>query len=101
MVRRTRPDEIGVSVSYPLPGTKFYRLVEAQLGPKKNWEHSDDLAMMFQGAYRTEFYRALRDALHAEVAGAGEADLRRMWREVEDLEKTCAIANPTALWTCC
>src|SRR5262249_11985035 len=44
MVRRTRPDDIGVSVSYPLPGTKFYRLVEEQLGPKKNWEDSDDLA---------------------------------------------------------
>jgi anaerobic magnesium-protoporphyrin IX monomethyl ester cyclase len=101
MVRRTRPDEIGVSVSYPLPGTKFFQLVEAQIGAKKNWEHSDDLAMMFQGAYRTEFYRALRDALHAEVAGAAGPELSGMWRRVEDLEKTCATANPTALWTCC
>ena len=25
MVRETRPDDIGVSVSYPLPGTRFYR----------------------------------------------------------------------------
>jgi anaerobic magnesium-protoporphyrin IX monomethyl ester cyclase len=101
MVRRTRPDEIGVSVSYPLPGTKFYQLVEAQLGAKKNWDDSDDLAMMFQGGYRTEFYRALRDALHAEVSGAAESDLRGMWREVEAMEKTCATENPTALWTCC
>jgi radical SAM superfamily enzyme YgiQ (UPF0313 family) len=70
MVRRTRPDDIGVSVSYPLPGTKFYQLVEAQLGQKQNWEDSDDLAMMFKGTYSTEFYRALRDALHREVSGA-------------------------------
>lgn len=101
MVRRTRPDEIGVSVAYPLPGTKFYNLVEAQLGPKKNWEDSDDLAMMFQGPYRGDFYRALRDALHREVAGAAGEELNGLWRQVEALEKVCATPNPTPLWTCC
>src|SRR5262249_33488133 len=34
LVRETQPNEIGVSVSYPLPGTGFYRLVGGQLGPK-------------------------------------------------------------------
>jgi len=109
MVRRTEPDDIGVSVAYPLPGTKFYNLVEAQLGAKKNWEDSDDLAMMFQGAYGTEFYRALRDALHEEVAwrnhrdfdGEPPQELSHLWRRVETLEKTCATPNPTPLWTCC
>ena len=88
-------------MSYPLPGTKFFNLVEAQVGPKKNWEDSDDLAMMFQGAYRSDFYRALRDALHAQVAGAREHELSALWRQVEELEKTSATANPTPLWTCC
>src|SRR5262249_41554641 len=37
MVRRCRPDDIGVSVSYPLPGTPFYQRVSAQLGQKQNW----------------------------------------------------------------
>ena len=101
MVRRTRPDEIGVSVAYPLPGTKFYNLVEAQLGAKKNWEDSDDLAMMFQGAYTSEFYRALRDALHGEVAGARGQELAALWRQVEALKETSAMPNPTPLWTCC
>jgi anaerobic magnesium-protoporphyrin IX monomethyl ester cyclase len=101
MVRRARPDEIGVSVAYPLPGTKFYNLVEAQLGAKKNWEDSDDLAMMFQGAYTSEFYRALRDALHGEVAGARGQELAALWRQVESLEETSAMPNPTPLWTCC
>ena len=101
MVSKARPDDIGVSVSYPLPGTKFFNLVEAQLGPKTNWEDSDDLAMMFQGAYRSEFYRALRDALHAQVAGSHGQDLSALWREVEALEKTSATANPTPLWTSC
>ncbi len=63
-----RPDEIGVSVSYPLPGTKFYELVKAQLGRKTHWQESSDLEMMFQGTYTSDFYRAIRDLLHAEVS---------------------------------
>src|SRR5512141_2400586 len=32
LLREERPDDIGVSVSYPLPGTKFYESVKGQLG---------------------------------------------------------------------
>src|SRR6202011_5175323 len=85
MVRETQPDDIGVSVAYPLPGTKFYDLT--QLGAKKNWEDSDDLAMMFQGAYRSEFYRALRDALHAEVGGVSAQKQTALWGQVEALKE--------------
>ena len=67
LVDDTRPDDIGVSVSYPLPGTRFFDRVRAQLGKKTNWSDSEDLSMMFQGAYTDEFYRALHDALHAQV----------------------------------
>lgn len=67
LIARAAPDDIGVSVSYPLPGTKFYEQVKAQLGKKTHWEESDDLAMMFRGAYETEFYRQVRDLLHAQV----------------------------------
>ena len=49
LVRDERPDDVGVSVAYPLPGTKFYRSVEAELGAKRNWRDSADLAMMFRG----------------------------------------------------
>jgi len=103
LVRKTQPDDIGVSVAYPLPGTRFYQLVESQLGPKQNWEDSDDLTMMFQGAYTSEFYRALRDALHLEVNAAGVPNraVDEAWQRVEALEKTSAAANPTLLWTCC
>jgi radical SAM superfamily enzyme YgiQ (UPF0313 family) len=78
MVRQTRPDDIGVSVAYPLPGTKFYQLVQSQLGAKKNWEDSDDLAVMFQAAYPGAFYRVLRDALHLEVSGGDARELDRL-----------------------
>src|SRR5215471_19196510 len=67
LVRQERPDDIGVSVSYPLPGTKFHDLVRGQLGLHTNWLHTDELAMLFQGTYATPFYRRLRDALHDEV----------------------------------
>jgi anaerobic magnesium-protoporphyrin IX monomethyl ester cyclase len=73
LVRQERPDEIGVSVAYPLPGTKFHEMVHAELGLRQNWQHTDDLAMLFRGTYTTKFYRRLRDALHDEVR-AGSAD---------------------------
>ena len=66
MVRDCRPDDIGISVSYPLPGTPFYERVQAQLGPKRNWVNSQDLDMMFQGAYVPEFYRTLYAVVHHE-----------------------------------
>jgi anaerobic magnesium-protoporphyrin IX monomethyl ester cyclase len=67
MVRDTLPDDIGVSVSYPLPGTKFYDMVKAQLGSKDHWEDSQDLAMMFQGTYDTPFYRKLHRLVHRDL----------------------------------
>ncbi len=66
MVRRCRPDDIGVSVSYPLPGTAFYARVKAQLGDKQHWIDSNDLAVMYPAAYPPEFYRTLHGLVHAE-----------------------------------
>ena len=105
LVRDTRPDDIGVSVSYPLPGTKFFDRVQAQLGDKTNWSDSDDMAMMFQGAYTNEFYRALHDALHAQVdcwngAKNGHESLAQpeeLWRRVMRLERSCRNPRPTVL----
>lgn len=68
LIDAARPDDVGVSVAYPLPGTKFYELVKEQLGAKTHWQDSDDLAMMFQGTYTSEFYRAIRNLLHDQVS---------------------------------
>jgi len=68
LIRDTRPDDIGVSLSYPLPGTAFFNRVQAQLGQKRNWTDSDDLCAIFTATYTDDFYHALRDALHAEVS---------------------------------
>jgi len=106
LVRDTRPDDIGVSVSYPLPGTKFFERVHAQLGEKTHWSDSEDLAMMFQGAYTNEFYRALHDALHAQVDSwnspnsqrhAADLTVEELWKRVLLLETTCRNARPTVL----
>ena len=64
MVEELVPDNIGVSVSYPLPGTKFYEKVKDDLQLKANWTDSDDLAMMFQGTYHSGFYKKLHRYMH-------------------------------------
>jgi anaerobic magnesium-protoporphyrin IX monomethyl ester cyclase len=64
MVLKLMPDEIGISVSYPLPGTKFYEKVKDQLSLKQNWSHSDDLSMMYSGTYPPEFYKILHRYVH-------------------------------------
>jgi anaerobic magnesium-protoporphyrin IX monomethyl ester cyclase len=66
MVRDCQPDDIGMSVSYPLPGTPFYDRVRGELGAKQNWQDSSDLAMLYRGPYPTEFYRQLHTVLHKE-----------------------------------
>jgi anaerobic magnesium-protoporphyrin IX monomethyl ester cyclase len=94
LVRKLRPDDIGISFSYPLPGTAFFGRVRSQLGPKRNWTDSDDLCIMFHAAYKTDFYRAVREALHAEVDSWTEsapqaqinARIRNLWLKVEELE---------------
>lgn len=79
MVRTCRPDDIGVSVSYPLPGTPFFERVKAQLGDKQNWVDSDDMAMMYRGTYSPEFYRALHVLVHAEFKSRRARDLAVRW----------------------
>ncbi len=112
MVRDTMPDDIGISVSYPLPGTKFYQMVQAQLGKKKHWKDSNDLAMMFQGTYQTPFYRKLHRLLHRDLelrqrlqAGAGNGDgllaeldrLNHHWFELGQMENQYRSADPTSI----
>ena len=77
LVRETLPDDIGISVSYPLPGTKFYERVKAQLGEKQNWTDSDDLAMLYHGPFPQEFYRVLHRVVH------GEFRLRKAWQALK------------------
>ena len=66
MIKELQPDNIGISVSYPLPGTKFYEMVKDDLKVKSNWTDSDDLAMMFQGTFNSNYYKKLHRYVHKE-----------------------------------
>jgi anaerobic magnesium-protoporphyrin IX monomethyl ester cyclase len=76
MVRQAQPDDIGISVSYAMPGTKFYAAVRDQLGEKQNWQDSSDMAMLFHGSFSTAFYRKLHGVIHKEFRA------RRAWQEL-------------------
>jgi radical SAM superfamily enzyme YgiQ (UPF0313 family) len=86
LVRDCNPDDIGMSVSYPLPGTKFYESVKNHLGPKQNWVDSADLAMMYHGTFATDFYHQLHKVVHKEFR------TRRAWNALKR-----AVARPTTL----
>jgi radical SAM superfamily enzyme YgiQ (UPF0313 family) len=64
MLYSLMPHDIGVSVSYPLPGTKFYDMVKTQLGSKANWTDSDELLLMYEGTFSPEFYKKLHRFIH-------------------------------------
>ena len=81
MVRECAPDDIGISVSYPLPGTKFFERVKLELGEKQNWQDSEDLAMLYRGPFPTEFYRILHGRVHYEFR-LKQALLKRDWKKM-------------------
>ncbi|MBK9090098.1 MAG: radical SAM protein [Holophagales bacterium] len=107
LIREERPDDVGVSVAYPLPGTLFYERVRGQFGEKTHWNDSDELAMLFEGTYSGPFYRHVRDLLHDEAVAANaegelaEARRRRLdalWREAEAVEMAARSGpGPTSL----
>jgi len=66
MIKELLPDNLGISVSYPLPGTKFYDKVKEDLKLKSNWTDSDDLEMMFQGTFNSKYYKKLHRYVHKE-----------------------------------
>jgi anaerobic magnesium-protoporphyrin IX monomethyl ester cyclase len=108
LIREERPDDVGVSVAYPLPGTLFHERVRGQLGDKTHWDDSDELAMLFEGTYTGSFYPLLRDLLHDEAIAAstqgepGAAARRRLderWRETGVLEASARSGSGATLPT--
>lgn len=64
MVTELLPYDIGISVSYPLPGTPFYEKVKSELKEKTNWTDSDELALMFRNTYPSSYYKHLHRYVH-------------------------------------
>jgi len=110
LIETACPDDVGVSVAYPLPGTKFHDLVSEQLGTKTRWQASGDLTMMFRGTYISAFYREVRDLLHEEVRISGRPDtqqdpvadharssLRQRWNRLLAEQETFLNVTPAAV----
>ncbi|MBS1526331.1 MAG: B12-binding domain-containing radical SAM protein [Bacteroidetes bacterium] len=64
MINELLPYEIGISVSYPLPGTVFYERVKADLKTKTNWTDSDEMALMFRNTFPPSYYKQLHRYVH-------------------------------------
>jgi anaerobic magnesium-protoporphyrin IX monomethyl ester cyclase len=64
MINELLPFEIGISVSYPLPGTSFYDKVKAELKKKTNWTDSDEMALMFTNTFPATYYKQLHRYVH-------------------------------------
>ena len=64
MVFDLMPHDIGISVSYPLPGTKFYEKVKSQLQIKQNWSDSDELLLMYNSTFSPAYYKQLHRYVH-------------------------------------
>ncbi len=113
LLRDLSPDDIGVSVSYPLPGTRFHAAVAGQIEGRGHWNDSADLAMMFRGTYTTPFYRQLHGLLHdelmarraarsstADIAAAARLTLEKIeseWARLAREEVGWRSENPTVI----
>jgi len=64
MINDLLPFEIGISVSYPLPGTVFYERVKADLKKKTNWTDSNEMALMFHNTFPPSYYKQLHRYVH-------------------------------------
>jgi radical SAM superfamily enzyme YgiQ (UPF0313 family) len=64
LVTELMPDDIGISVTYPLPGTRLYDSVKNTMMTKSNWDDSDELSMLFKSSFPAEYYRKLHRYIH-------------------------------------
>lgn len=106
MINGLLPDNLGISVSYPLPGTVFYERVKADLKEKTNWTDSDDLQVMFRNTYTPAFYKQLHRYVHKDYRRhIALASLRRLFVDPAatswaGLRKAVSLAwyTPAAVW---
>jgi radical SAM superfamily enzyme YgiQ (UPF0313 family) len=95
MIKSLLPEELGISISYPLPGTKFYEKVKMDLKTKSHWTDSDELYMMFRNTYSPQFYKKLHRYVHAIYRQ------KKGWvqfKEVVNRPRSAGLGNVRALF---
>ena len=84
LVAESKPDQIGISVAYPLPGTKFHDAVKDQLpADQDHWEHSQFMKPLHQTPYPADFYPELYRYFHHLFRGLKNPD-RDPLRRIKD-----------------
>ena len=67
LVQRVRRPTTSASPSRTrCPARRFYERVRAELGEQRNWVDSEDLSMLYEGPFSTEYYRWLHRVVHKE-----------------------------------
>ncbi len=79
LINTLLPHSIGISVSYPLPGTGFYEKVKADMQEKTNWTDSNELHLMFRNTYQPAFYKQLHRHVHKSHRRSMALE---QWREI-------------------
>jgi anaerobic magnesium-protoporphyrin IX monomethyl ester cyclase len=70
MVKELRPDDIGVSVTYPLPGTVFHERVATSMTAQKYWDGSMENRPLYETTFDREFYGAAKEVLRSVHSAA-------------------------------
>ncbi len=83
------PYDIGISVSYPLPGTLFFERVKHELKEKQNWNDSDELALMFTSTFSGKYYKQLHRYVHKRFRKAqGFEGIKKAFTHPTQLSKS-------------
>ena len=80
LINELLPHSIGISISYPLPGTGFYDMVKDGMKEKTNWSDSDEMALMFKNTYQPAFYKQLYNYVHTSYREhLALKDMQSLW----------------------
>jgi len=95
LIRQLRPEEIGVSVSYPMPGTAFYEHVKGSMG-STNWETSMDNRTLFEAPYEQAFYAAAKELLRSTYSASRRRVVLKTFLKEPSAEHARKVAG--AVW---
>lgn len=99
MINELLPHGIGISVSYPLPGTVFYEKVKTDLKEKTNWTDSNEMMLMFKNTYQPAFYKQLYYYVHKSYRKQLALDqIKRILKHPQTISKATVKKAVSAIY---